>query len=144
MARTDCTFSRCRLYRKAKACGECRRFLLYGSANPGATITGHKVPRTPWARRADLVGEAAMRKWWKKIGVLAGGLMGLAGLLSPVHAQHGLPGGDGFPGGVFPGAPQPPPGPDFPNPSAPPSEPVSPFSLTNDGSPNAWTDGGPP
>jgi hypothetical protein len=84
-----------------------------------------------------------MRKWWKKSGVLAGGLMGLAGLLSPVHAQFGIPGPDG-PGGVFPGAPQPPQAPDFPNPSVPPSEPVSPFTLTNDGSPNAWTDGGPP
>ena len=81
-----------------------------------------------------------MRKWWKKIEVLAGGLMGLAGLVSQIHAQSGMPGPDG---GVFPGAPQPPPGPDFPNASAPPSEPVSPFSLTNDGSPNAWTDGGP-
>jgi len=83
-----------------------------------------------------------MRKWWKKIGVLAGGLIGLAGLLAPVQAQFGVP-GPGSPG-VPPCPPQTPPAPDFPNPSAPPSEPVSPFTLTNDGSPNAWTDGGPP
>jgi hypothetical protein len=88
-----------------------------------------------------------MRKWWKNMGVLAGGLVGLGGLLAPVHAQFpGMAGPGGPPSGMFAGDPQGAPGPqgpDFPNAAPPSTEPVSPFSLTNDGAPNAWTDGAP-
>jgi hypothetical protein len=92
-----------------------------------------------------------MRKWWKQMGVLTGGLVGLGGLLAPVHAQFpGMPGpgGPGGPGAplssMFAGAPEPPTGPDFPN-GAPPSPEggVSPFSLSNEG-PGAFSEGGPP
>jgi Putative beta barrel porin-7 (BBP7) len=92
-----------------------------------------------------------MRKWWKNMGVLTGGLVGLGGLLSPAHAQFvpgpSGPGGSGGPGmpisGMFAGDPQPAPGADFPNAAPPSTEPKSPFELTSDG-PNAFTSDAPP
>jgi hypothetical protein len=78
-----------------------------------------------------------MRKWSKKIGVVAGGLIGLGGLLNPVAAQFGAPAPQG--GGMFAGDPQPPMPADFPNPARGGSEPISPFSLRDDGAPNAFT-----
>jgi hypothetical protein len=81
-----------------------------------------------------------MRKWWKKIGVLAGGFLGLGGTLSTAHAQFGpLPAPAIRP---VSSAVEPTPyiPPQFPEPGHAPSEPVSPFSLRDDGAPNAFTD----
>ncbi len=79
-----------------------------------------------------------MRKWCKNLGVLAGSLLGLGGLLGPAHAQFGagLPSGPGiFADDPHQGTP-----PDFPNPGTGGSEQkVSPFSLRDDGAPNAFT-----
>ena len=105
-----------------------------------------------------------MRRWWKSVGLLAGGLVGLGGILSSASAQFPPPGSGGFgmpPGGGMMG---PPPGmvqgrptsmgmppsafggpPDmggqpaeFPNAGKPSSEPTSPFSLKDEGAPNAF------
>lgn len=82
-----------------------------------------------------------MRTWCKRIGLLAGGLLGLGGLLSPAAAQDAAPtptislmsrlfGG---------GPPAPSSGPDFPNPAPGPTAPESPFTL-KDGTPSAFND----
>jgi hypothetical protein len=78
-----------------------------------------------------------MRKWSKKIGVLGGCLVGLGGLFNPVHAQFG--GSPPFSRAVFADEPQAPVPPDFPNPGNGGTEKVSPFSLRDDGAPNAFT-----
>ncbi len=85
-----------------------------------------------------------MRTWWKRIGVWAGSLLGFCGLLGPAHAQFGGP-PTGAGRGIFAAEPQAPCPPEFPNPGVPAKEPVSPFSLPEDGSPNAFSEcGGPP
>ena len=80
-----------------------------------------------------------MRKWWKRIGVLVGGLVGLGGLLSPASAQFGPMPGQGMRPAMFASDPQPQAGPDFPNPAPKSPEAESPFSLPQDGSPNAFS-----
>jgi hypothetical protein len=87
-------------------------------------------------RRAVQVGEAAMRKWFKKVGVLGGCLLGLGGLSNAAHAQFGFGPPPG--GGIFADNPHPPTPPDFPNAGHPGSEPCSPFSMKDEGSPNAF------
>jgi hypothetical protein len=80
-----------------------------------------------------------MRKWVKRVGILSGGLLGLGGLLAPVEraqAQYGpLPQGHG----MFAADPQPPMPAEFPNPAKGGGEPVSPFSIRDEGMPNAFT-----
>jgi hypothetical protein len=79
-----------------------------------------------------------MRSWVKQIGVWAGGLLGLGGLYAPAQAQFGpMPHGNG----VFAADPQPATPAEFPNPAhQPPTDKVSPFSLRDDGAPNAFTE----
>jgi hypothetical protein len=124
-----------------------------------------------------------MRRWWKSLGLLAGGLVGLGGILSSASGQYPPPGAGGYgmppgggmvgpppgmgmpgmamaPPGMMPpgmgmptgGAPMggPPPGAfggnpnlggrpaEFPNPAQPSQEPSSPFTLKEDGMPNAF------
>lgn len=101
------------------------------------------------------MGEANMRSWWKKLGIL--GCMGWALALtqSAAHAQFPPPVGGGgmprppmgmptamsMPPNGFGGAPgmtgQPA---DFPNPGVPSQEPVSPFSIKDEGMPNAFSE----
>lgn len=79
-----------------------------------------------------------MRKWWKRVGIVTGGLLGLGTLGTPAaHAQFSpLPPGNG----IFAADPQAPCPPEFPNPGKPGSEPVSPFSVKDEGMPNAFTE----
>jgi hypothetical protein len=79
-----------------------------------------------------------MRKWWKKVGMLAGSLLGIGGILAPVQAQFGPIQRTG--GGVFAGEPDPGTPADFPNPGKKGYDPVSPFSLRDDGAPNAFSE----
>ena len=106
-----------------------------------------------------------MRRWWKSLGLLAGGLVSLGGIASFAIAQFppARPGGFGIPtsGGMMPsgmgmvpaadmtglppgafggnpnlvGRPA-----EFPNPAQPSQEPASPFSIRDDGMPNAFTE----
>ncbi len=80
-----------------------------------------------------------MRKWWKRGGIVTGGLLGLGSLLAsaqPAWAQFSsLPPGNG----IFAADPQPPVPAEFPNPGKPGTEPVSPFSVKDEGMPNAFT-----
>src|SRR5687767_11416606 len=77
------------------------------------------------SRWGDGVGEATMRRWWKALAIVAGGMLTLGGLLSPAPAQ--FPHDHGPSGGLFSGGPPP----------APPKE--DPFSIKDDGRPNAFT-----
>lgn len=109
-----------------------------------------------------------MRSWWKSIGRLAAGLASLGAMVHSAAAQfpppgggYGIPPGGGMMGGMPPGggygmppgrAPMdcPPPGAfagnpnlggrpaEFPNPGQPSQEPVSPFSIKDEGAPNAF------
>jgi Putative beta barrel porin-7 (BBP7) len=82
-----------------------------------------------------------MRMWFKTIGVLAGGLLGLGGLQGAARAQFGGPPPAVRPasGALFANDPMPPTPPEFPNPGSGGSEPVSPFSVKDEGMPNAFT-----
>lgn len=118
-----------------------------------------------------------MRRRWTTVGLLAGGLAYLGGMLTSAHGQFGPPPGGGFgmpPGGMMgappsgygmpPGMGMPPGGvpgmpmgggmppgafggnpallgqpAEFPNPAQKSKEPENPFSLKEDGSPNAFT-----
>src|ERR1051325_11462602 len=64
-----------------------------------------------------------MRRWWKTLAVLAGGVLCLGGFLSSAHAQGPL-------AGLFHKAP------DGGHGKGPPDEP---FTLTDRGEPNAFT-----
>ena len=64
-----------------------------------------------------------MRKWWKKLGFIAGGLVSLGGLAAPAQAQ--------FPGSIGGGSA-------MVDPMA-----AGPVTLPNDGSPNAFNDWDP-
>src|SRR4051794_26651198 len=116
-----------------------------------------------------------MRRRWKSLGLLAGGLVSLWGIVSSASAQfppsgpggYGMPRGGGMmgpPPGMIQGSPTgmgmppgggmmgPPPGAfggnpklacppaDFPNTPQPSQEPVSPFSIKEEGRPNAFND----
>jgi hypothetical protein len=108
-----------------------------------------------------------MRRWWKSLGLLAGGLASLGGIASSASAQFppAGPGGFGMPpaGGMMgpPSGMGMVPGPDmtglppgafggnpnlggrpaeFPNPAQPSQEPAAPFSIRDDGMPNAFTE----
>src|SRR5581483_7036247 len=79
-----------------KPAGGERRFLSlsrrFGCRGAGRVIATHVLRR---ARRAAEVGEAAMRNWWKKWALVAGGLLGLGVLAAPAHAQFMPPAGPG-------------------------------------------------
>jgi hypothetical protein len=108
-----------------------------------------------------------MRRWWKSLGLLAGGLVSLGGIAPSASAQFppagpggfGMPPGGGMMGppsgmGILPAAGMtgPPPGAfggnpnlggrpaEFPNPAQPSQEPAAPFSIRDDGMPNAFTE----
>ncbi len=96
-----------------------------------------------------------MGSWRKSLGVLAGGLVSLGGFLPSAHGQFSPPPGGmmGAPPGMMPGMMgSPPPGAfsgnplaggvpaEFPNPAQRSPEPVSPFTIPNDGIPGAFTE----
>jgi hypothetical protein len=87
-----------------------------------------------------------MRKWWKRAGIVAGGLLGLGQLLAPAQAQFPGMGGPALRpvSGVFANDAPPPVAPDFPNeapcPPGAADEKASPFSLKENGMPNAFND----
>ena len=104
-----------------------------------------------------------MRNWWKTLAIVAGSVLTLAGTWSSAWGQFpqgmgGPPGmGMGGPPGMGMGGPPgmmgmggPPPGvfggpapgmpAEFPNPAQPSQEPASPFSIKDEGMPNAFTD----
>jgi hypothetical protein len=117
----------------------------------------------------DLWGEATMRKWWKTLGVLAGGLVSLGGLVTSASGQFPPPGGNmqgppgmmpgmgmGMPPGMAPGMMTSGGGmapgaftnnhnqylrpAEFPNPAVPSPEPASPFSIKDEGFGGAFTE----
>lgn len=95
-----------------------------------------------------------MAKWWTKLGLAAASL-GICALsasaqyppgggtmppIPPISGAFGM-GGMGGPPGAFGGGGPPPGVPaDFPNPAQPSKEPVSPFTIKDEGMPNAFTD----
>ncbi|HZZ80339.1 MAG TPA: BBP7 family outer membrane beta-barrel protein [Gemmataceae bacterium] len=94
-----------------------------------------------------------MAKWWTTLGLVAAslGICTLSasaqyppggGTMPPLTGAFGIPTMGGPPPGAFGMGGGPPPGvpADFPNPAAPSQEPVSPFTIKDEGMPNAFTE----